>query len=185
MKEKNKRLKDYQINKELDIEKIVAEYSGYVYTVIKNLTNQNMSNEDIEEIIADTFFIFWKKQSGLKEETKISSYLAGIVRNLLKEKSRNIKYSDNILDYENVLVSKESLNDSLEEQQLIEAIEKSLKDMSEEDNDIFRLYYYAGKKVKQIAQKLNITEFKVKTKLHRIRKKIKKDLREGGYEYGK
>ncbi len=185
MKKENKQLKDYQVNKKLNIEKMIAEYSGYIYTVIKNSSNQNISNEDIEEIMADTFFIFWKKQSSLDIETKISSYLVGIAKNLLREKARNVKFSDNILDYENVLVSKENLNDFLEEQQLEEAIERSLQNMSEEDNDIFRLYYYAGKKVKQIAKQLDITEFKVKTKLHRIRKKIKKDLREGGYEYGK
>lgn len=42
-----------------------------------------------------------------------------------------------------------------------------------------------GKKGKEIAKKLNITEVKVKTKLHRIRKRIKKELKKGGYENGK
>lgn len=184
MKESNL-LKDYRINKKIDVEKLVKEYSGYVYTIIKNMMNQNISNEDIEEIIADTFFILWKNQSNLEDETKVSAYLAGIVKNLLKEKIRKIKFNDNILDYENVLISKENLVEIFEEKQEIEAIEKSLLNMSEEENRIFRLYYYSGKKIKEIAKELGITEFKVKTKLHRIRKKIKKDLCEGGYEYGK
>lgn len=46
-------------------------------------------------------------------------------------------------------------------------------------------FIIVGKKGKEIAKELNITEIKVKTKLHRIRKKIKKELMEGGYEYGK
>lgn len=173
------------MGKKIDIEKIVTDYSGYVYTIIKNRMNQNISNEDMEEIIADTFFVLWKNQANLGEETKVSSYLAGIVRNLLKEKARDIKFNDNILDYENILISKGNLVEILEEKQQIERIEKSLQNMKEEDINIFKAYYYAGKKIKQIAQELNMTEFKIKTKLHRIRKKIKKDLCEGGYEYGK
>ena len=38
-------------------------------------------------------------------------------------------------------------------------------------------------KVKEIALKLNISEVKVKTKLFRIRQKIRKNLEERGYRY--
>ena len=58
-----KTIEDYKENQELKIEKIVDEYSGYVYTIIKNLSNQNLSQEDIEEIITDTFFVVWKNQT--------------------------------------------------------------------------------------------------------------------------
>ena len=47
---------------------------------------------------------------------------------------------------------------------------------------------YSGaikRKVKEISKILNISESKVKTKLYRIRKKLKKELKEGGYGYGK
>ena len=47
----NKRLKDYREKNELNIEQIVNDYSGYVYTIIKNISYQKFSQEDIEEII--------------------------------------------------------------------------------------------------------------------------------------
>ena len=62
-------------------------------------------------------------------------------------------------------------------------IKKSLKEMKQEDIDIFNLYYYSSKRIKEIAIILNFSELKIKSKLFRIRKKIKKDLEKGGYSY--
>ena len=57
--------------------------------------------------------------------------------------------------------------------------------LDSESREIFILYYYEQRKVKEISKILNISESKVKTKLYRIRKKLKKELKEGGYGYGK
>ena len=39
-------------------------------------------------------------------------------------------------------------------------------------------------KITEISKKLNISEFNVKSRLYRIRKKLKKELEKGGYSYG-
>lgn len=54
------KIEKYKNNQKLDLEKIIDEYSGYVYSIIKNMTNEYLSNEYVEEIISDTFFILWK-----------------------------------------------------------------------------------------------------------------------------
>ena len=183
MNRSNLFLKDYKINKELNIERLVKEYSEYVYTIIQNISKENLKKEDIEEIISDTFYILWKNSNKLDNNTKIGTYLAGIVKNLLKEKVKKMKNTLNIEDYENTLAYKNDIYETYENRNKIKLIEKSLENMKEEEKQIFKLYYYYGKKIKQIAKKLNITEFNVKTKLFRIRKKIKKDLMKGGYRY--
>ena len=38
------------------------------------------------------------------------------------------------------------------------------------------MYYYLEKSIKDIAKELNMTETNVKTKLHRIRKKIRREM---------
>ncbi len=89
MKER-KLIKDYKKdNNELDLEKIVDEYNSYIHKIIKNINYYRFSNEDIEEIVADTFFIIWKNKENLDENKKLSSYIAGIVRNLVKEKRKS------------------------------------------------------------------------------------------------
>ena len=63
----------------------------------------------------------------------------------------------------------------------VSIIEKTVKQMKEKDIQIFNLYYNSSMKISEIAKFLNISSFNVKTKLYRIRKKIKKELEEGGY----
>ena len=55
--EKGKKIKKYINNHEIELEKIIEEYSGYVYKIIKNMVSSHLSDEDVEEIISDTFFI--------------------------------------------------------------------------------------------------------------------------------
>lgn len=176
-------LKDYIEKDELNIEKVINEYSGYAYTIIKNISNEQFKQEDIEETISDAFLILWKNASKMHENDKITSYLAGVIHNLIKKKNRKITVNFNIEDYENSIEDKKQLEEFYEKQDKIEAIRKVVEKMSSEDNEIFELFYYSEKKVKEIANKLNITEFKVKTKLYRIRKKIKQELEKEGYRY--
>ena len=63
---------------------------------------------------------------------------------------------------------------------LIYDVEQKIKGLKNIDIEIVNLFYYSSMSVKDIAKKLNISEFNVKTRLHRIRKKIKKELSNGG-----
>ena len=98
---KGKKIQKYINNHEIDLEKIIEEYSGYVYKTIRNMTGSHLSDEDIEEIISDTFFILWKNREKLDKEKILNPYIAGIVRNLVREKTRVINIHADILDYEN------------------------------------------------------------------------------------
>lgn len=178
---RNNEIKKYKKNNELNLEKIIDEYSGYVNQIIRNMTGQNLSKEDREEITSETFFVLWKNQEKLDEDKLLSSYMAGIVRNLVREKTRVININYDISDYENILPDLQNIDMLCEQREKTRVIEKSVKQMKQEEIDIFNLYYYSSRKIKEIAQILNISEFAVKSKLYRIRKKIRKDLEKGGY----
>ena len=169
-------LEDYIKDGELDIETIIKEYSGYVYTSIKNMSNTILSNEDIEEIISDVFFFLWKNKDKLKKTDKVNFYLVGIAKNLLKEKYRKQKESSNIDDYENYLSNDKTLDEIYEEKARMQILQKGLDSLSDNDRKIFRLFYYGNKKSKEIAEELNMNEITVRSRLHRIKKQIKKDL---------
>lgn len=178
---KNKTIKEYEnIEKNLDLEKLIDEYSGYIYTIIKNMSSNIFNQEDIEEIISDTFFILWKNQNKIDKEKSLSSYIAGIARNLVKEKLR--KTNNNIInDLECDFFDIQMIDLEYENREKIEIIKNTMEKMKEQDKDIFKLYYYGNRKINEISKILKITEFNVKSRLHRIRKKLKNELLKGGY----
>lgn len=176
-------IKYYVIKDELNIEQIVKDYSGYVYKIIDNNSN-NFSNEDIEEIISDTFFILWKNQKELDVERSLSSYIAGITRNLIKQKNKKMQNFLDIDDYIDKVDSKINLENLYHHQEKIDFLANSLNKMKQDDVEIFQYFYYSGKTVKEIAIMMNLSEFSVKSKLYRTRKKLRNKLEKGGYRNG-
>ncbi len=172
-----KEIKHYMESNKLDLEKIINEYSSYVATIINNMARDNLNCEDKEEIASEVFFLLWKNENKLDINKCLSSYIAGITKNVVKEYLRKIKISFDISNYENSLYSYdkiEFLDSNIEE---ISKIEKKLEEMKEIDKIIFLDFYYYSKSIKDIAKEQKISEFSVKQRLYRIRNKIKKEVR--------
>lgn len=170
----SKNIKDYIKDNKLNIEKILEDYSPYIKKIINNMVNENLSSEDKEEILIDTIFVLWKNRDF--DILSLDSYIAGITKNLVKEKLRKRLITYSISDYENsIKISKiDTYYDERNE------IEDALNILTPIDQDVFRLYYYNQKSVKEISKALDISEFNVTTKLYRARKKLRKLLKSGG-----
>ena len=84
---KEKEIKNYIKENKIDLGKIVDDYTPYIKSVINNMVNDNLSEEDKEEIITDTFFVLWKRSNEEYEIKLLKSYLAGIAKNLTKQKN--------------------------------------------------------------------------------------------------
>ena len=176
---KDLRLIEYYLkNNEIDIDKIIEDFSPYITTIINKGTNNTISFEDKEEIFSDTFFVLWKNRNKLNINISLNSYLAGITRNLIKEKYRKLKINYDISDFENDILNCVSMYES--DRELIFDVEQKIKGLKDIDIKIVNLFYYSSISIKDIAKELNISELNVKTRLHRIRKKIKKELNNGG-----
>lgn len=148
-------------------------------TLVNALKEYKAEQEkDKEEIFSDTFFILWKNRNRLNINVSLNSYLAGITRNLIKEKYRKLKIVYDISDFENDILNSVNMYES--DRELIFDVEQKMKELKDIDIEIVNLFYYSSMSVKDIAKKLNISELNVKTRLHRIRKKIKKELNSGG-----
>lgn len=166
------RINDYIINQKLDLDRIVDDFTPYVKTVINNSANGHLRKEDKEEILEDTFVILWENQD--KEIIYLESYLASIARNLVREKIRKNKFTYDISDYENTLAYYDNIELFSNEIEKINKLKISYKNLKPLEFEIINLYYYSSKSTKEIAKELNISESNVKTKLFRIRKKLKK-----------
>lgn len=165
------------------LEEIINQYTNYIYTIVINMSYGKLRNEDIEEIISDVFFIFWKNQDKFDDRKKLNLYLAGIAKNLVKAKFRKIQINSNIDQLENYINCNNDIDYNYEQIEKQNIIEKELNNMVKEDKYIFVLYYYYSKSIKEISKELNFSEFKIKSKLFRIRKKLKSKLEKGGYRY--
>ena len=171
-------IEKYIVNEKLDLDKIVDDYSSYVKTIINNAVGNNLSAEDKEEILLDAFFILWKNYNDNKNIYAVDSYIAGITRNLVKEKLRKLHYMVDISDYENVIeIQANELYE--EEREEISFLKNSLKNLKEIDIKIINMYYYSSTSIKDIAEELEISQSNVKTRLHRIRKRLQKQLSKG------
>lgn len=175
---KKKLIYEYLENDELDIELIMKEYTNYIFTIIKNSSN-NLIPEDIEEIISDVFLTIWNNREKLDIEKELSPYIAGITKNLIKKKYRDNKTHENIEDYEERLICIEGIDLYCEEEEQNEILIKNLELLKPEEQRIFMMFYYEDKKIKEIARILDVSQSKVKMKLYRIRKKLKQSLKGG------
>jgi len=176
-------LGNYISNNVLDIEKMISEYSSYLYLIVKNMGSIAILDEDIEEIISDVFLAIWKNSENLNRHTNIKEYLTGIAKNVTRNKYRSTELNYSISDYEEKLFDNFNIEKLSEEKEQDGIIKKALKNLSDEEYNIFIMFYYNGKKIKEIAELLHLSESNVKVKLHRIRKLVKKDLKSGGYGY--
>ena len=180
---KKETIEAFEKNGVLDIENVIKCYNAYIYKILSN----TISNEqDIEEILSDVFIILWKNYKRLDKQDKIKPYLIGITKNLIKKKYREYSIKiDDIEIYEDTIVQNTNIEELVENKEKSRIISNTLNNMKELEKAVFIMFYYNQKKIKEIAKSLNISEAKVKIILHRVRKCIKKKLKERGYDYEK
>ena len=166
------KIRNYIKDNSLDLEKIINDYSAYINTIITNMSTNYLNSEDKEEIASEVFFALWKNKDRLDVDKFLSPYIAGITKNVVKNYLRKLKINLDISDYENSLFSYD-VNFFLESSEEIFKIEKKLETMKEIDKKIFLEFYYSSKSIKDIAREQKISEFSVKQRLYRIRKKLK------------
>lgn len=179
----NNLIGNYLINHQLNIEKVMTDFTPYLYTIIQN-KNAYLSSEDREEMISDIFLVLWKNQQKLEVDKPMRAYLAGIAQNILHKKWRDLQKDSKIFAFDVSISEVKNIEFELENAEKNDLILHELNQMKLEDREIFMQYYYFSKGMKEIARKLGISEAKVKSRLFRIRRKLKKTLEKRGYENG-
>ncbi len=180
LKLEDRKIHTYIENDNLQMEMIIEDYSNYVKTIIRN-SYINLSNEDVEEVVIDVFLTLWRNQDKLDINKSMSSYISGVTKNLIKYKYRQSKENLNIEEYEENLVEVSNMEVILSHNEKRNIITEELKKVKKEDSEIFIEYYYDDRSVKEISKIFNMSESKIKSKLFRVRKRLKKALKKRGY----
>ena len=134
--------------------------------------------EDAEECLNDTWHILWDTIPPQRPEN-LAAYAAKITRNLAMkrltamnaEKRQAVTVSYDELSQ--CIPAGCSLEELLEGRELVQVLSRFLNKLDRNSRDLFLRRYWFFDSTKEIAHGFGISETRVTTKLHRIRKKLK------------
>lgn len=162
---------------------IIERYSSYVYTVARNILGNHMAEEDIEEVVSDSFVNLWNNSDKLCEDKPLTPYLSAITRNTAKNRFRIYRTEISIDEITDEPAGRDDIQELTENHQAISLVYDAVEQLKSVDKEIFIRYYFYGENLEAIADKTSLTLSNCKTKLCRTRKKIKVYLTERGYDY--
>ncbi len=178
--EDNRLLRLLHKDPNVGMEQLMNQYTGLVYTVVKNrLDDSYYLSSDIEDCVADVFCKFYAELSEYDPAiSSIKTYLCVIARNqaINLSKRRGIEGGISLDDEQSLLqVASDVMIDSeLAEDDLRREVIKAVEDLGEPDsNIIFRKFYY-GQSSKEISKAVGLSVSNVDTRTHRALNKLRK-----------
>ena len=162
------------------LERAIDSFSGYVLTVVRNFSRGYLSPQDMEEAVQDTFVALWNSRSRLTPEAGLRAYISAIARNIVKNRFRSIKPSEDISELE--LPSDFDVAERAEMSELLACMNDGLNTISAEDRAVFLRFYFYGERTAVISRAMGLSDSTVRSKLTRIRQKLKKYMAERGFE---
>ncbi len=159
---------------------LIERYSGYVSTVIRNISRGVLDSSDIEEVISDVFIKIWNNAGHLRAET-LRSYIAVIARNLAidKMRSKHIQLPLDEIETDNG----QDIEYETERKLLVRELNRIITEMQPRDRELLVRFYFYYQSLPQIAEEMKLGLSACTTALHRARNKLRKKLTERGYDY--
>ena len=165
----------YNWNEQLFREQYRKYYRALVVYVLKMVSAQTQA----EDVVQDVFLNLWRKKSLIEDETKLRSYLYASVRNraldYLKHKHVEQEYIDKVK--ENVAVF--SLNENEEEflftDEIFRRLFQHVEALPPRQRDLF-LKLIEGKRLREIANEMNVSIETVKTQKARGLNTLRKQM---------
>ena len=168
------------------IKKTQEKYGAYCYTIAFNILNDEADSKECEN---DTYMKAWNLIPPKKPEI-LSTFLGKLTRNIAIDryrKAHSLKRGagevQGVLDELGEIVSEnDSLEASVEREELVKAIDSFLSGIPKEQCDMFVMRYWYAVPISKIANLMGDTNGNVSVKLLRIRKNLKEYLIKRGFE---
>ncbi len=175
----------YVARAEEAVEQTKARYGSYCRQIALSILN---SPEDAEECCNDVLLQAWDSIPPAKPES-LKAYLGRITRNLAihrYEKEHAQKRGGGqipliLSELEECLPAGDSAEDSLLQSRLTELLNRFLESQSKEKRIVFLRRYWYGASIEEIANSCGLTQSKVKSMLHRMRRRLADLLTKEGY----
>lgn len=177
-------IKLYFSRSESAIAETADKYGAYCYTVAYNILGDN---SDAEESVNDTYLSAWNSIPPQIPQC-LRAFLCGITRNISLKKYRfqNTRKRGAgqvalaLEELSECVPSDSSVEKESDNAELSEHINKFLSQLKSLDRRIFVRRYWYLSSVSDIAEKFGFSESKVKSNLHRTRKRLRAYLEKEG-----
>jgi len=157
---------------------IMNRYSGMVFSRIMTMVHREEMAKDITQ---QTFIRAFSKLDSW-QGAKLGSWLTAIAMHLsldVLDKERRRKTSS--IEEQRVEVAEQE-EFAEDHEQRLQAMEKAIKALPDEERNILEMYYYQKMKTSKMAEILKMTQANVLVKLHRTRERLRKQLQNEGNE---
>ncbi|MDR1623987.1 MAG: sigma-70 family RNA polymerase sigma factor [Tannerellaceae bacterium] len=154
---------------------ILDKYSRQVYSLAFKVVH---NKEDAEELAQDVFLKVFKHLNGFKGDSSFSTWVYRIAYNTAISYTRKKKQEYLAIEeaaIANVAEEEEEVADALEQtdsDRQMEILDKALAQLPPDERAMILFFYMEGKSIDEIASITAFSVSNVKTKLHRIRKKL-------------
>ncbi len=156
-------------------------FNRYGRPVLSFVYNQVQNRELAEELAQETFVRAYRNLGGLKDEMRLSTWLFGIARNVVRESSRQARKDEKrvgldepeSLRLESMVVLPEG---AMLDRELNETIQQALLELDEDKRTVFSLKIFHEKSYEEISAITGHSIGKLKTDLHRARAEMRKRI---------
>ncbi len=175
----------YLARDESAIVQTAEKYGASLRRIAYSILHTEPSAEECEN---DTYLETWNRIPPNEPRSWLFAFCGRIIRHLaidecrkLHAQKRSAQYCELTKEMEQCIPSSSDTEGSFHADQLTQMINEYLKTCSEEKRNLFVRRYWYFDSIEEIAGRYGISESKVKTALHRMRKELKTHLSKEGY----
>ena len=162
-----------------------SKYGKYCFTVANNILQ---NSEDSEECVNDTYERTWRSVPP-QNPSSLKLFLARITRNLAFDKIKGLTRQkrgggeiDLVFDEVSEIISSgENVEKDLERKELMQSVNRFLKNIPQRESDVFISRYFFGESIETISVKYKLGKSNTAKLLSRIRIRLREYLNKEGY----
>lgn len=167
------------------IPETAAKYGAYCRSIACNILQ---NPEDAEECLNDTWLRAWNAMPD-QRPAQLKPFLGRLTRWVSLDRRRHEgrerrgsgDFDLALEELDGCLAGPDTAETALETAELTAAINRFLASLRPDERTVFLARYYFGYPLRTVAQRHGFGLSKVKTMLHRTRKKLQSQLRKEGY----
>jgi RNA polymerase sigma-70 factor (ECF subfamily) len=161
-------------------DELVNRYRNIIYALAaKHVGNLEVAKDITQDVLIDAYLGLAK----LRDENKFGPWVKSITLNHCSDWRKRMSREE-LVD-ENVVSDSMSLDEDVERRELNMMIHRAISQLSVENQQTIRLFYFDGLSCRQVAEFLNSSPGAIRNRLHESIKRLRKELSNQTFSFPK